>query len=65
MQWAPAIPYIELGDILTGKTPYSRDMQDITVFDMTGLALQDLVVGEYLYKAAEVQRVGQRFPWPW
>ena len=64
-QWAPSVPHAELGDLLTGKCAFNRHADDVTVFDMTGLALQDLVVGEYLYEAACVAGIGRLTPWPW
>ncbi len=64
-QWAPSVPHVELGDLLTGKCALNRQADDVTVFDMTGLALQDLVVGEYLYEAAHAAGVGRLTPWAW
>lgn len=64
-QWAPNVPCEELGDLLTGKVEFSRRPGDITVFDMTGLALQDLVVARFLSERAVTARVGTRIPWPW
>jgi alanine dehydrogenase len=34
----------ELGAVLVGSTPGRRDDEDITVFDSTGLAIQDLAI---------------------
>ena len=34
----------ELGDVLTGKAEGRRDADEITVFDSTGLAIQDLAI---------------------
>lgn len=64
-QWDPSVPHVELGDLLTGKSVFSRHVDDVTVFDMTGLALQDLVVAEYLYRAASDAGAGRLAPWPW
>jgi ornithine cyclodeaminase/alanine dehydrogenase-like protein (mu-crystallin family) len=64
-QWAPSVPHTEFGDLLTGKCELNRHADDVTVFDMTGLALHDLVVGEYLYEAANAARAGRLTPWPW
>jgi ornithine cyclodeaminase/alanine dehydrogenase-like protein (mu-crystallin family) len=64
-QWAPSVPHVEFGDLLTGKCAFNRQADDVTVFDMTGLALQDLVVGEYLYDAANAARIGCLISWPW
>jgi ornithine cyclodeaminase len=64
-QWAPDTPSIELGDLLTGKTPFERAPADITVFDMTGLALQDLTVARLLHARAAATGTGTRIAWPW
>ncbi|QNK69108.1 ornithine cyclodeaminase family protein [Variovorax sp. PAMC26660] len=64
-QWAPDTPSIELGDLLTGKTPFERAPPDITVFDMTGLALQDLTVARLLHARAAATGTGTRIAWPW
>ena len=44
----------ELGAVLTGSAPGRRDDEDITVFDSTGLAIQDLAIA-----LAAVERVGE------
>lgn len=64
-QWAPDLPCTELGDLLTGKSTFARTDSDITVFDMTGLALQDLTVARYLYRRALAGGVGTSVAWPW
>lgn len=64
-QWSPATPCTALGDLLTGKESFSRQAGDITVFDMTGLALQDLTVARLLHERAEAARTGTRIAWPW
>lgn len=65
MQWAEGVAAIQMGDLLTGQAPFTRAPGDITIFDMTGLALQDLVLGEYLYEAAQRDGIGLSVPWPW
>jgi len=64
-QWAPGTPSTELGDVLSGKTPFVRAPGDITVFDMTGLALQDLTVARLLHERAIATGTGTRIAWPW
>jgi alanine dehydrogenase len=64
-QWAPETPSSELGDLLSGTTPFSRHADDITLFDMTGLALQDLTLARLLLQRAETSATGTRLPWPW
>lgn len=64
-QWAPETPAMEFGDLLTGKVNFTRQPGDITVFDMTGLALQDLTVARLLYTRAPAAGLGQSMAWPW
>lgn len=64
MQWAADIECVELGDVLTGGA-FTRAEIDVTVFDMTGLALQDLVLGECVFAAALEAGVGNNVAWPW
>ena len=64
-QWAPDTACIELGDLLSGKTPFERGPADITVFDMTGLALQDLTVARLLHARADETGTGTPIAWPW
>lgn len=64
-QWAPDTQGTELGDLLSGKTPFHRAHGDITVFDMTGLALQDLTVARLLQARADETGSGTRIAWPW
>lgn len=64
-QWAPETPSTELGDLLTGKAAMDRRPDDITVFDMTGLALQDLTVARLLHDRAAANDVGATIAWPW
>lgn len=64
-QWAPDTSCTTLGDVLTGKAAFARQPGDITVFDMTGLALQDLTVARLLQQRAESTGTGTRIAWPW
>jgi len=65
LQWLPQTPAAEIGDLLTGKTSLRRDPDDITVFDMTGLALQDLTVARLIHREATEQGLGTAVTWPW
>jgi ornithine cyclodeaminase/alanine dehydrogenase-like protein (mu-crystallin family) len=47
----------EIGDVLTGKVQGRRDHEEITLFDSTGLAIQDLAVAAAVYAAWRDQRV--------
>jgi ornithine cyclodeaminase/alanine dehydrogenase-like protein (mu-crystallin family) len=63
LQWAPALPAAELGALLAA--PAARAAHDITIFDMTGLALQDLTTVRMLYQRALANNIGRNIPWPW
>ncbi|MGV4792162.1 ornithine cyclodeaminase family protein [Rhizobium sp. F40D2] len=64
-QWDVECLATEIGDVLTAKVQLTRDPEDITVFDMTGLALQDLVVAEMLLQLAEAKGQGSSLAWSW
>ena len=64
-QWAPELPCTEIGDVLAGKATVGRSKADVTVFDMTGLALQDLTVARFLYRNALEKATGIVVAWPW
>ncbi|MGL4667804.1 MAG: ornithine cyclodeaminase family protein [Saezia sp.] len=64
-QWSPHTHCIELGELLSGTTAFQRTPDDITLFDMTGLALQDLTVARMLYQQALKTNVGTLLSWPW
>lgn len=65
LQWAPETPAVELGDLLTGRGDVQRAPHDITVFDLTGLALQDLTVARLLHRRALELGLGASVAWPW
>jgi ornithine cyclodeaminase/alanine dehydrogenase-like protein (mu-crystallin family) len=64
-QWARETPCVELGSLLLGEPAFQRAVDDVTVFDMTGLALQDLTVARLIHERACAQRLGTRIGWPW
>jgi ornithine cyclodeaminase len=65
MQWAPDTQATTLGDVLADQVQVQRADSDITLFDMTGLALQDLTVARLLYQRALATGAGTRLAWPW
>ena len=65
LQWSPATACTEIGDVLTGRHQVNRTAADITVFDMTGLALQDLTVAAMLHERATTAGKGRQIAWPW
>ena len=50
--------YCELGDIVAGKKKGRISPKEITIFDSTGLAIQDAVVAKLVYKEATEKRIG-------
>jgi alanine dehydrogenase len=44
--------YAQIGEILAGKKPGRVDDEEITVFDSTGLAIQDVATGHVVYEKA-------------
>ena len=50
----------ELGDVILGKAEGRRTDEDITIFDSTGIGLQDLLVASALTELAERKEVGIR-----
>ena len=63
-QWMPDRSCTEIGDLLSSKVQFKRDSTDITIFDMTGLALQDLLVARGLHERALARGVGFQIEWP-
>lgn len=49
--------FAELGEIVSGKKKLKKDKQ-ITIFDSTGLAIQDVAVGWYIYRKARKSDAG-------
>jgi ornithine cyclodeaminase len=64
-QWASDTPCIEIGDLITGVAEGNRQPEDITVFDMTGIALQDLTVARMLHERACETGIATSLAWPW
>jgi hypothetical protein len=57
---AKSLQATELGLLLSGARALDRSCEDITVFDMTGLALLDLTVAASVYRRATEQGLGTR-----
>ena len=51
--------YGSLGDIVAGKKPGREAPQEITVFDSTGLIIQDLALGLAVYQRAKERGLGE------
>lgn len=48
----------ELGDILIGRLAGRTTADEITIFDSSGLAVQDIVCAHYVYQRATAEQVG-------
>jgi alanine dehydrogenase len=55
----PAQIYGSLGDIVAGKKPGRETPEEITVFDSTGLIIQDLALGLAVYQRARERGLGE------
>ncbi|HAP93351.1 MAG TPA: ornithine cyclodeaminase family protein, partial [Desulfotomaculum sp.] len=47
-----------LGEVVAGKCPGRQTKDEITVFDSTGLAIQDIALAAHLYERAVKQKAG-------
>ena len=52
---------IELGEVIVGRAEGRRSADDITLFDSTGLAIQDLAIATAVYEAWVQGRVEAEF----
>lgn len=50
-----------LGEVIAGKKQGRTSDEQVTVFDSTGLAIQDLAVARTVYEAAKIRDVGLEF----
>ncbi|MBM4287066.1 MAG: ornithine cyclodeaminase family protein [Deltaproteobacteria bacterium] len=48
-----------LGEVVAGKKPGRVDSQEITLFDSTGLVIQDLALGTAVYQLAQERGLGE------
>ncbi|HOK35195.1 MAG TPA: alanine dehydrogenase [Candidatus Pacearchaeota archaeon] len=51
--------YGNLGEVVTGKRQGRINDQEITIFDSTGLAIQDLYTANLVYKLAKKKKIGK------
>ncbi len=47
-----------MGDVITGKKKAKTRDSDITVFDSTGLAIQDVATADMVYQKALKENIG-------
>ncbi|HEY1401282.1 MAG TPA: ornithine cyclodeaminase family protein [Terriglobales bacterium] len=52
--------HAELGEIVAGKKPGRESNEEITIFDSTGMALQDVATAAFLYEKAQREGSGVR-----
>ncbi len=52
--------YADIGQIVAGKKRGRTNSEEITVFDSTGLAIQDVAICDLIYKAALKKRAGKK-----
>lgn len=51
--------YSSLGKIVCGKKAGRKNSKEITIFDSTGLAIQDLYTANIVYKKAKKEKIGK------
>jgi ornithine cyclodeaminase/alanine dehydrogenase-like protein (mu-crystallin family) len=52
--------HAELGEVVAGIKPGRESPEEITIFDSTGMALQDVAAAAVLYEKAQQQGAGVR-----
>ena len=53
--------HAEIGEILLGKKPGRENDDEVTIFDSTGMAIQDITTAARIYQNAMAQNVGTPF----
>jgi alanine dehydrogenase len=53
--------YAEIGEIVAGAKPGRVSDNEITIFDTTGLAIQDIITAWRVYEVAEEKGIGREF----
>jgi ornithine cyclodeaminase/alanine dehydrogenase-like protein (mu-crystallin family) len=53
--------HAELADVVSGRRPGRRSPDEVTVFDSTGTALEDVAAAMVVYERALAERRGMRF----
>ena len=54
-------PITEIGAVLAGKTPGRASAEEITIFDSTGMAIQDCTTAAAILSEARARGIGTRF----
>ncbi|WAH35915.1 ornithine cyclodeaminase family protein [Alicyclobacillus dauci] len=63
LQGLPTVEAVPIGKVLTGELPGRQSNEQITVFDSTGIALQDLTTAAVALELAKQQNIGARLSW--
>jgi ornithine cyclodeaminase len=63
-QHAPELAVTEIGTLIEAGGSYRRRPDEITLFDSTGVAFQDLAAARRVYDLAVARGAGRRVPWP-
>lgn len=58
-EFTPDLVYGSLGEVVAGKKPGRQTETEITVFDSTGLIIQDLALGLAVYRRARERGLGE------
>jgi ornithine cyclodeaminase/alanine dehydrogenase-like protein (mu-crystallin family) len=53
--------YAELGELCAGRKPGRTSDHEITIFDSTGAALQDIAAAVFVYEKAQRSGLGMMF----
>lgn len=53
--------YAEIGQLLDGEKPLRESEEEVTIFDTTGMGIQDNVVAAKIYEIAKINRIGKNF----
>jgi ornithine cyclodeaminase/alanine dehydrogenase-like protein (mu-crystallin family) len=51
--YSPSEIYATLGEIIAGNKPGRKDTRTITIFDSTGIAIEDVAIAKYIYEKAK------------
>ena len=50
---------VTIGDVLTRRAPGRSSIEELTLFESQGLAVQDVVCGAHIHKRAKEMDIGQ------
>ncbi|MBI5206941.1 MAG: hypothetical protein HY934_04030 [Candidatus Firestonebacteria bacterium] len=59
IMWEKGLSYIYIGEVVSGKKKGRTDLDELTVFDSTGLAIQDVAISNLIYNLAVKNKIGR------